>query len=133
MSAVGEYADGYGFPLPNPVSVHREYLRLRLQIGWCMQLFKKRRYLARDIKALRCRIRYNPESIRRVVARKISRAIPTAILTCSIRTATTMAVGSMPTTTDLTTGGMTTVGLRSLSRNSLHFSPYFLGEFCFVS
>lgn len=41
MSAVGEYAGGYGFPLPNPVSMHREYLRLRLQIGWCMQTLQK--------------------------------------------------------------------------------------------
>ena len=38
---VGEYADGYGFPLPNPVSIHREYLRPRLEIEWCMQKLQK--------------------------------------------------------------------------------------------
>ncbi|OGI99464.1 hypothetical protein A3H53_02905 [Candidatus Nomurabacteria bacterium RIFCSPLOWO2_02_FULL_40_10] len=80
--AVGEYADGQGFPLPNPVSMHREYPRPWFRIGWCMQTclpagrnFKKRRYLARDIKALRCRIRFNPESIRGVVIWKMFRAI----------------------------------------------------------
>ena len=35
----------------------------------------KRRYLARDIKAFRCRIRFNPESIRGVVIWKMFRAI----------------------------------------------------------
>ena len=49
MSAVGEYAGGCGFPLPNPVSMHREYPRstqwslcsMRLWIGWCMQTLQK--------------------------------------------------------------------------------------------
>ncbi len=41
MSAVGEYAGGYGFLLPNPVSMHREYPRSRLWIGWCMQTLQK--------------------------------------------------------------------------------------------
>ena len=27
---VGEYVEDYGFPLPKPVSIHREYLRRRL-------------------------------------------------------------------------------------------------------
>ena len=51
--------------------MHREYNRSRLVIEWCMQLFKKRRYLARDIKALRCRIRYSSESIRGAVVQII--------------------------------------------------------------
>ena len=29
--AVGEYVGGQGFPLPNPVSMHREYPRLRFR------------------------------------------------------------------------------------------------------
>lgn len=62
-----------------------------------------------------------------------SRAIPTAIRTCSTRTGTMMAIGSMPTMTDLTTTGTTMAALRSLPRNSLHFSPCFSGEFCFSS
>ncbi len=41
MSAVGEYAGGYGFPLPNPVSMYREYPRSRLWIEWCMQTLQK--------------------------------------------------------------------------------------------
>ncbi len=41
VPAVGEYAGGYGFPLPNPVSMHREYPRSRLWIGWCMQTLQK--------------------------------------------------------------------------------------------
>src|SRR3989338_3207107 len=90
VPAVGEYAGGQGFPLPNPVSMHREYPRSRLWIEWCMQLFKKRRYLARDFKALRCRIRYSSESIQGAVVQMRSRAFPTAILTCSTRTGTTM-------------------------------------------
>jgi len=36
ISVVGEYAGGHGFQLPNPVSIHREYPRLRLRVGWCM-------------------------------------------------------------------------------------------------
>ena len=82
---------------------------------------------------MRCRIRYNPESIWGVVVQTMSRAIPTAIRTCSTPTGTMMVVGSTPTMTDLTTTGTTMVVSRSLSRNSLHFSPYLLGEFCFVS
>ncbi len=114
--AVGEYVGGQGFPLPNPVSMHREYPRSRLWIEWCMQLFKKQRYLARDFKALRCRIRYNPESIRGVVVQTISCAVPAAIRTCSTPTGTMMVVGSTPTMTDLTTTGTTMVVSRSLSR-----------------
>ena len=34
---LGKYAYGYGFALPNPVSIHRGYLRLRSKIGWCVQ------------------------------------------------------------------------------------------------
>jgi len=33
MSAVGEYAGDYGFPLPNPVSMRPEYPRSRLPAG----------------------------------------------------------------------------------------------------
>lgn len=47
--------------------------------------------------------------------------IPTAIRTCSTRTATTMAVGSTPTMTGLTTSGTTMTASRSSSRRSLHF------------
>lgn len=111
-----------------------EYPRSRLWIEWCMQLFKKQRYLARDFKALRCQIRYNPESIRGVVVQMMSRAIPTAIRTCSTPTGTMMVVGSTPTTTGLTTSGTTMAVSRSLFRNSLYFSSaYFAEEFCFVS
>ncbi|TSC55625.1 MAG: hypothetical protein Greene041639_560, partial [Parcubacteria group bacterium Greene0416_39] len=42
---VGEYAGDYGFPLPNPVSIHREYLRLRFGIEWCMQKLQKMKLL----------------------------------------------------------------------------------------
>ncbi len=31
-TVVGEYVEDYGFPLPKPVSIHREYLRPRFQI-----------------------------------------------------------------------------------------------------
>ncbi len=99
-----------------------------------MQLLKKRRYLARNIRALRCRIRYNPESIRRVVAETVFRVILTAIRTSLARTATAMADGSMLTMIILSIGGITTMGSRSSPRNSLHFSPYLCGgEFCFIS
>lgn len=91
--AVGEYAGGQGFPPPKPVSMRREYSRLRLRIGRCMQKLQKRRYLARDIKALRCRIRFNPESIRGAVAQTISRVIPMAIRTSLARTAMAMVAG----------------------------------------
>ena len=50
-----------------------------------------------------------------------------------MRTVTTMVAGSTRTTTGLTTGGIMTTGSRSPCRNSLHFSPAFAGEFCFVS
>jgi len=36
---VGEYERDHGFFLPNPVSIHREYLRPRFQIEWCVQNF----------------------------------------------------------------------------------------------
>ena len=39
-AAVGEYAGGYGFPLPNPVSLRPEHLRLRLEMEWRMNLKK---------------------------------------------------------------------------------------------
>ncbi len=42
---VGEYAGDYGFSLPNPVSIHREYLRLRFRVGWCMQTLQKMKLL----------------------------------------------------------------------------------------
>ena len=54
---VGEYAGDYGpegetlfphgvnFPLPNPVSIHREYLRLRFRVEWCMQKLQKMKLL----------------------------------------------------------------------------------------
>ena len=58
---------------------------------------------------------------------------PTAIRTCWTRTVTTMVAGSTRTTTILATGGIVTTGSRLPSRNSLHFSPAFAGEFCFVS
>lgn len=38
---VGEYVGDYGFPLPNPVSIHREYPRSRFWIEWCMQTLQK--------------------------------------------------------------------------------------------
>jgi len=43
-AVVGEYASDQGFLLPNPVSIHREYLRLRFEIEWCMQHFTKNEY-----------------------------------------------------------------------------------------
>ena len=39
--AVGEYEKDYDFFLPKPVSIRREYLRLRFQIEWCMQKLQK--------------------------------------------------------------------------------------------
>ena len=33
---VGEYGRDQGFFLPNPVSIHPEYLRSRFEIAWCM-------------------------------------------------------------------------------------------------
>jgi len=42
---VGEYAGDYGFSLPNPVSMHREYLRPRFRIEWCMQKLQKTKIL----------------------------------------------------------------------------------------
>ncbi|GEM_PF-2984253 len=98
-----------------------------------MQKLQKRRYLARDIKALRCQIRFSPESIRGAVAQIIARVIPMAIRTSSTRTATTMVGGSTRTMTSLTTGGIVIVGSRSPWHHSLHFSPALAGEFCFVS
>jgi hypothetical protein len=41
MTVVGEYAGDYGFWLPNPVSIHREYLRSRLQVEWCICILQK--------------------------------------------------------------------------------------------
>jgi len=42
---VGEYAGDQGFQLPNPVSIHREYLRLWFRVEWCMQHFTKMKLL----------------------------------------------------------------------------------------
>src|SRR3989344_5447560 len=44
-AAVGEYAGDYGFPLPNPVSIHREYPQLRFWIEWCMKTLQKMKLL----------------------------------------------------------------------------------------
>lgn len=57
----------------------------------------------------------------------------TVIRTCSVRTATMTARGSMRTTTGSTTGGIVRTGSRSWRRNSLHFSSAFAGEFCFCT
>jgi hypothetical protein len=38
---LGEYASDQGFWLPNPVSIHREYLRSRFQVEWCIQKLQK--------------------------------------------------------------------------------------------
>jgi len=43
--AVGAYAGDYGFPLPNPVSIHPEYSRLRFRVPWCMQTLQKLKIL----------------------------------------------------------------------------------------
>ena len=40
---VGEYARDYGFSLPKPVSIYREYLRLRLQVEWYMQTLQNKK------------------------------------------------------------------------------------------
>ncbi len=39
-TAIGDYADDYGFSLPMPVSMHPEYFRSRLGIARCMRTFK---------------------------------------------------------------------------------------------
>ncbi len=46
--AVGKYAEDYGFPLPKPVSIRREYLRPRFQIEWCMQKLQKMKILGME-------------------------------------------------------------------------------------
>lgn len=45
ISVVGEYVGDQGFRLPNPVSIHREYLRSRFQIEWCIQKLQKMKIL----------------------------------------------------------------------------------------
>ena len=67
-----------------------------------------------------------------VVVQMRSRTIPMAIRTCS-RLIVTTVMAWTPTTASLTTGGIVTMASRSSSRNSLHFSLAFAGEFCFVS
>lgn len=42
---VGEYAEDQGFLLPNPVSIHPEYLRLRFEIARCTQKLQKMKLL----------------------------------------------------------------------------------------
>ena len=61
--AVGEYADGYGFPLPNPVFIRREYLRLRLKIERCIKCFKNKDTWYGMLRYFRYRIRYDPEIV----------------------------------------------------------------------
>jgi len=39
--AVGEYAESYGFPLPNLVFIRWEYLWSRLGVEWRMKDFQK--------------------------------------------------------------------------------------------
>lgn len=92
---------------------------------------KNWRYLAYSAVVFRYRIRFNPKSIQRVVARMAEYVFLTATRTFSIQTGTTMVSGSTRTGTTSRTCGMTTVLLPFLSRNSLHFSPDILsGEFC---
>ena len=98
-----------------------------------MQKLQKRRYLARNIRALRCRIRYSFERIQGAVAWMIFRAFPMATRISSTRTAMTRAGGSTPITTTLTTGGIVTMVSLSF-RKFFHFSLAFTaGEFCFWS
>lgn len=42
---LGEYVSDYGCLPPNPVSIHRECLRLRLQAEWCMRALEKMKIL----------------------------------------------------------------------------------------
>jgi hypothetical protein len=42
---LGEYVGDYCFLLPKPVSIRREYLRLRFQVEWCMQKLQKMKIL----------------------------------------------------------------------------------------
>jgi len=62
MLAVGEYANDQGCSLPNPVFINWEYFRPRFKIEWFIKL-KKWRYLVQRVRALWCRIKYNPKSI----------------------------------------------------------------------
>jgi len=45
---VGEYASDQGCSLPNPVSIHREYIRLRFDIEWRMQKLQKMKILGAE-------------------------------------------------------------------------------------
>lgn len=110
----------------------------------CDQRFKQRRVCRTFIKNedtwcgvlgyYTYRIRFNPESIRRVVTWETLRTILMAIRTSSRRIAMMTVVGSTRTTTIPTTSGIVRTASPSSSRNSLHFSPAFLlGEFCFAS
>lgn len=44
-TAVGEYAGDYGFPLPRPVRVRREHLRLRFGMEWRTRRLKSMKIL----------------------------------------------------------------------------------------
>jgi len=48
IAVVGESAGGHGFPRPNPVSIRREYIRSRLDIGWCMKTLQKMKLLGAE-------------------------------------------------------------------------------------
>jgi len=60
---VGEYAGDYGFPLPNPVSIHPERFRPRFETAWCMQKLQKNEDTwCVALGDLRSQIRYSPKS-----------------------------------------------------------------------
>lgn len=49
---VGEYGSDYGCFLPNPVSIHRERFRLRLETEWRMQTLQKMKLLGVERSAI---------------------------------------------------------------------------------
>ena len=125
MSAVGEYAGGYGFPLPNPVSMYREYPRSRLWIEWCMQTLQKN------------------EATWYGVLRHYDAGFDTALRVFEGQWNRWDSIQCYATFNRWNDKRKVNVNRNDNDwndnwwfagvRNSLHFSPYFLGEFCFVS
>ena len=105
-TAVGEYAGGYGFPLPNPGSCLESISGYGLRWNGTGISEKSEDTWCRMLGHFRCRIRYSPENIQWAVARMAfytETATRTATCMCAICISRTVA-GTGATT------GLTTIG-----------------------
>ncbi len=127
-AVVGAYAGDYGFPLPNPVSIHREYPRSRFRIGWCMQTLQKMKILGVECSGIRDA---EYDSTPRVLEgwwygwRFIQSA--TLMATCTFVTCTGSTTGGSGALTGSTATGSTSTLLRCVQISSL-LAPLLAGR-----